>query len=1052
MLLGSCEPATAQAGALDPSFNSGSILKDAAPGTVTALVAMPNGQTLVAGDFTSVAGIGKGRIARLNVDGSVDGSFATGAGADGPVHAMVVDGSGKIVIGGDFSNFDGVARKRIARLTSSGALDTTFDPGTGFDGPVHALGIYRTQIVAGGDFLNYNGAARKRLALVNAAGDPDYHGDFVGGTNGVVRCLRVIADSGVVYAGGDFTMAGTSVRRYFAEYSPSGRFLYPTSIAFNGPVRAIGWKDNYPSVSRLFIGGDFTAVGHVPRGRLACFKISGAASNPSLDTGFDYWLDGTCQAISINSSATRIFAAGDFTMLNGQPKRRFAGMTLTTSGVGGQATETWSVDSGYGASGPDGAVLAMQLTGEGKLVQGGNFSNFGATERSSLVRVHGDDGGMPPAVPFPASANALGTTQVYLTWGARQFVSVYQVERSSDGNTGWASVYSGSATTFIDSGAAPGSTLYYRVSAANSNGSSAYTPVFQATTAAEAWTGSGSVQPSLPEGLVDGTVSAMLRMPDGKIVIAGSFGKVSGVARKYIARLLPDLTLDASFNPGTSANSAITQLQPAPNGGIYIHGSFSSVAGVARSYLARLNEDGSLDSEFDNDFTWTFSSGIRAQSDGKVVVFGSFQTFFDSPRDYIARLNVDGSLDTSFSCTPGWDVEAVAIQPDGKILLSGIFDTINGVEAIDFARVLPDGSVDKTFKGTLSSYGISSMSVLPSGKIYAAGNFTSISGASRKYIARLGSNGEIDGGFDPGTGPGSSSPLAFPQPDGKVVIVGAFTSVTGTPRWKIARLNANGSLDATFNCEAGPGTGTIHSIITLPDSSLLVGGSFTSFGATPTRYLVNLKGDGYSELTQAPVLTGAATSSSAIGLVWNDLEGAFSWKVERSSDGGASWQQIAELGWGSTSFTDTGLATGASQVYRVRASNSSGDSPYSENLVMRTHTAYEQWKVDAGLPPGAPENTDSDRDGMGLLVEYALGLDPKVPQSPAALSPQMVGSFMVAGYIKHRSDITYTVESSEDLVSWGTDDVFQGSGDFPIAWTPMGPDGRKFLRLRVSVK
>src|SRR5262245_9055391 len=61
--------AQAQIGGLDPSFNPGTILNGAAPGVIKALAVQSDGKTIVAGDFTSIGGTARGRIARFNVDG-----------------------------------------------------------------------------------------------------------------------------------------------------------------------------------------------------------------------------------------------------------------------------------------------------------------------------------------------------------------------------------------------------------------------------------------------------------------------------------------------------------------------------------------------------------------------------------------------------------------------------------------------------------------------------------------------------------------------------------------------------------------------------------------------------------------------------------------------------------------------------------------------------------------------------------------------------------------------------------------------------------------------
>ena len=99
--------------------------------------------------------------------------------------------------------------------------------------------------------------------------------------------------------------------------------------------------------------------------------------------------------------------------------------------------------------------------------------------------------------------------------------------------------------------------------------------------------------------------------------------------------------------------------------------------GVSRNYLARLNEDGSLDLGFSPSLNG-FVHAIALQTDGKVLIGGFFTSVNGQPRTHIARLNADGSLDGSFTPDANSQVYAIAVQTDGKILASGDFNFIGG--------------------------------------------------------------------------------------------------------------------------------------------------------------------------------------------------------------------------------------------------------------------------------------------------------------------------------------------------------------------------------------
>ena len=92
---------------------------------VYAIAIQADGKAIIGGDFTDYNGIGVVnnqaniyRLARVNTDGSLDQTFNTGDGADQAVNALAIDADGKVVIGGAFTSIDGLARNRIARVNT----------------------------------------------------------------------------------------------------------------------------------------------------------------------------------------------------------------------------------------------------------------------------------------------------------------------------------------------------------------------------------------------------------------------------------------------------------------------------------------------------------------------------------------------------------------------------------------------------------------------------------------------------------------------------------------------------------------------------------------------------------------------------------------------------------------------------------------------------------------------------------------------------------------------------------------------------------------------
>ncbi|MBK7085205.1 MAG: delta-60 repeat domain-containing protein [Flavobacteriales bacterium] len=161
------------------------------------------------------------------------------------------------------------------------------------------------------------------------------------------------------------------------------------------------------------------------------------------------------------------------------------------------------------------------------------------------------------------------------------------------------------------------------------------------------------------------------------------------------------------------------------------------------------------------------------------------------------------------------------MQADGKIITCGSFTSYNGSSRNRIARLNTNGSLDLTFNpGTGANDQVNCMALDAAGKVTIGGLFGSYNGMARARVARLNANGTLDTGFDIGTGANGTVLSMALRPDGKVIIAGSFTAFNGTNRNYIARLNTDGGLDAGFD----PGLGTypnVHCIALQPDGRSL---------------------------------------------------------------------------------------------------------------------------------------------------------------------------------------------------------------------------------------
>jgi uncharacterized delta-60 repeat protein len=342
----------------------------------------------------------------------------------------------------------------------------------------------------------------------------------------------------------------------------------------------------------------------------------------------------------------------------------------------------------------------------------------------------------------------------------------------------------------------------------------------------------GSVDDAFSANL-DGAVLSIAPLPDGAVFVAGEFTAADGVPRTGLARLNADGSLDPGFD--AAVDGSIHALAAVPTTRqLIIGGEFTQVNGQGQSYLARLNADGSLDSTFAVNVSDTVRH-LALQPDGKLIIYGEFNLVNGTARPGFARLQRDGTLDLAFHVCPearphlAHDVHAITLQPDGKLLVGGYLGNVCGHGTEDLWRLNADGSVDTNFSFH-SGYPISwaeGIAVQPDGKIVVAGYFSSLSGSVFHSPLRLNPDGSLDAAFATNRLYGRS---VFVQPDGKILVGG------------LQRLNSDGTVDPTFF--AGSGATDVYAAALLPDGDVLIGGYFYYVNELRHPFLARLNGDG----------------------------------------------------------------------------------------------------------------------------------------------------------------------------------------------------------------
>jgi uncharacterized delta-60 repeat protein len=809
------------AGQIDPTFALGS----GPNGPIYSIAVQNDGKILIAGNFTSVAANGPAYVARLNLDGTVDSGFITGTGPDAAVNAAAVHSSGRIILGGAFTNFNGLSRNRFARLRSNGALDTAFDTGTGANSNVLALAVQPdTAVVIGGEFTQVDGLARNRIARIHGEERSNLiRVEFANSTFSVPE----EAGPGVLTV----VRSGNTNAAFTIQYASSpGAATAPADYTTTTGTLSFGSNEvsktiSIPIASDLLLEGDEA---------LSVYLFNFPAS--SDNTGV------TNAALVIPDNERMVqHAANIFSVLEG-----FTNAMITAVRLGGQSgivTVNYATSDGTAFSGQDYTGVSDTLVFEDH-----------ETNKTFLV---------------PLLDNFV-----------RNNSKTFTVTLSGPGNATLGNPASATVTIIDDE--VPG------------NLDRGFTP------------GTGA----------NGLVRSVAVQADGRILLGGAFTTFNEVPRKFVTRLNTDGSQDLTFDPGTGANALVSSVASMSGNRVMLGGFFTGVNGVPYRYVARLNSNGAPDLMFNQSIGLNAAVNTLAVfSNGRILLGGAFSV----PSRGISRLAASGAVDISFSPGPGANdqVHSLILQPDGSAIIGGAFTSLAGEPRSRVARLDASGQVDTEFGAipAISSGTVYSSARQSDGKVIVVGDFVPVSGTVRTRIARLNTDGSLDNGFNSGVGANAIIYSVGVQASDKVVIVGDFTSFDGVSRSRIARLDADGSIDLSFD----PGSGanaTVYALTILPDDNVLIGGAFTTINGQPRRGIARLfAGDSAQSGLQ---LTSVTVTPGGVMVTFTGIPG-HTYVFEASSDL-INWLDVdtATAVDATVTFTDSGASGFDQRFYRVR--------------------------------------------------------------------------------------------------------------------------------------
>lgn len=561
---------------------------------------------------------------------------------------------------------------------------------------------------------------------------------------------------------------------------------------FSGGVYSIALQSD----GKIIVGGNFTSYKGVTQNCLIRLNTDGSKDTSfNIGTGF-FKLDNInfinsayIKSIVLQSNG-QLIVSGGFTKYQGVNQNH-----LIRLNANGSKDSSFNIGTGF-----DSTAESIALQTNGQLIVGGNFTKYQDTDQKRLIRLNTD-----------------GSKDTSFVIGTGFNNIVNSIKLQSDGK-------------IIVGG---GFTIY---------NSSSQECLIRLNL-------DGTIDPSFKIGTRfyygaypnDPAVYSIFLQLDGKIIVGGKFDSYQG-NNNSLTRLNADGSKDSNFDIETGFNSNVNSIALQPDGKIMVSGNFDKYQGVNQKGVIRLNPNGEKDTSFNlgNGFTDSVRS-ITLQSDGKILVGGQFSSYQETSQNRLIRFNPDGNKDTTFNIGTGFNqydwtgdciVQAITLQPDGKIIVGGIFDKYTESTQRGLVRLKSNGSIDETFdtgNGFWSDYpppyytNVNVISLQSNGKIIVGGSFSRYQGISYNNLIRLNSNGSIDTSFQIGTGFNGSIESIILQPDGKILIGGAFSSYQGIATNGLIRLNTDGSKDTTFIVASG--FDDAYALALQSDGKIVVGGT-----------------------------------------------------------------------------------------------------------------------------------------------------------------------------------------------------------------------------------
>ncbi len=665
-----------------------------------------NGRLLISGYFANFTNpvTAAGRVARLNLDGSVDTSFVTGSGANNRVSALFIGADGQLFLGGDFTSFNGIGRNYTAKLLLNDGLGSVgFDPA-------------RVTVTEEGRELELT---VHRYGPADAAVSIDWAAAEIaeGGADTPANVGDDFAEAfgTLVWEAGDSTSRTITLTLLDdAEQEPTEVFQVvlsnpsgPVTAAANATIRLLD-SDTPVTFSQQPNGASLIAGGTL--------NLSAVASSPT-PVSFQWLRNGQpvagATSASFSKAGIAVAEAGVYVLEATNAAGSFLSdpalvvVQPTPSGL----AESWPLNLTINVAGNvnAGSVRAIVPTSDGGAYIGGDFTNFnGQTGFSYLVKI--------------SSTGVVDTTFNPAPNGYIDELALH------DGK-----LFVLGSFTQIGAGAS-----------LNNSGGKMFAALDAATGAllGSYMTNLGSGAQSFKE------IACLTVLSDGDLLLGGDFTTFNGSGNhKFFARINPDGTLDGDFNSSAATGTAsyvVRALGAAADGGFYAGGITISVTdGVnPRSRFVKFNADGSYDPSFNPQGmgSQTSFTRIRVLDDGRIMATG---TRLPPSNRTITRVSATGAWDNSeFSGTTSGSFNDFVLLASGRSIGIGSFSFLRNPSTLGSTANLASFTTTGAYDGTwpsgdgLNGVGIA-IEIATNGEVWIGGEFTAYNGVPVQRLLRL---------------------------------------------------------------------------------------------------------------------------------------------------------------------------------------------------------------------------------------------------------------------------------------------------------------------------